>query len=158
MHPVEEFSRALGLVGLQMPDQMPDRRQVRQRGALVHCLLHAVFAKVVHARLVGTTNQRGRDGLGNGDQFYPLRRAPGAATSCCNPLPNAGDVILQFHVWSVVRCPSSVVRCNLFTARCRSLRWSPIKDGETFYHSSGSSILGCRAAVPNGNLSVPFSR
>ena len=90
-----EWRRGLaGLVGLQMPDEVPSGAgKIGGRGDLLFRLLHLVLAEVPLSRLPRRADVVGAEGLRHGDQGDSRRVAAGPSGCCLDPRPDLGEVV-----------------------------------------------------------------
>jgi len=78
INPVKQARGSTRFVALQMPDQVPACLQIRQLRLFFLPLLHAIFTKRAHARIVRGPNRFGGNRFRSGHQdnfFWPAIRA-----------------------------------------------------------------------------------
>jgi hypothetical protein len=85
---VEGLRSTNGFVALQVADEMPGSRKIREGAELPFPFLDAIFAKVAEASVVGLTNRIGGMRFGNTDQKNFFRLSGGAMRSRCDFLPD----------------------------------------------------------------------
>ena len=98
MEPLEKLVCGLGLVGLEMSDQVPGAIEAGERGPLRLRFLDTVLAEISLAGVVGLPNALGRKGLGNRDQLHILWPPSRAFRGARHALANALEVFANFHL------------------------------------------------------------
>lgn len=90
--PVKQARSAACLIALQMPDQMPACLQIRKLRLLLLPLLHAIFAKGTHARIVRGTYRFGGSRFGGGHHHNFFRSPIRASGRARDAFANLFDV------------------------------------------------------------------
>ncbi len=97
MNDGEGRHREIGLVALQMSDQMPGRiAQIGQLSALRGGLLNVVFTEVARARFVGRANRRGRLRLAREHKANRIGRSGAPVRSPRDTLANVAQPCRDF--------------------------------------------------------------
>src|SRR5579859_5432781 len=121
----EEPDGPLGLVRLQMPDELPSCAGQTQLRDLFLRLLHAVLPKRRQPRFIGSAHNSGPQRLRDRDQRHLTRRArcAPARSGCARPAPHAPR-LRGLPARSILRCPCDPSRDRLSLAHFAGLSLS----------------------------------
>src|SRR6267142_1664374 len=138
---LEELYRALHLVRLEMPDEMPPRPRPDQRDLRLG-FLDPALAQVRHAQLQGRRGEIRRHPLGHGQEPGRARRTSGAVEGPRHALPNVFEPVRKRSEMARSSTPGKRKRDSIEVWSRGGQQESPLAAGERAGESRGKPAAG----------------